>query len=686
MTHGQAQLRHAELAEELRQHDHRYYVEAKPIIADGEYDRLYRQLLDLEQQFPELVTPESPSQRVAGRPVQEFKPVKHLTPMMSLDNTYSQEEVRQFVQRVRKLLAREQLEWVVEPKIDGVAVSLRYEDGKLVLGATRGDGTTGDDVTANLRTIRTVPLNLRQPGPSGTIPTLLEVRGEVYLPIASFKQVNAQRLAAHEEPFANPRNAAAGSLKQLDPRIVAKRALAMFAYSLGQVEGAEVPAQHADMLQWLHALGFRTPEKTWVCQDEGQLLNAIQELDQRRHEFAYQTDGAVLKLNSIPLRARLGATAKAPRWAIAYKFEAEQAETTLEDVSIQVGRTGALTPVAHLAPVHVSGTVVKRATLHNEDQMRRLDVRIGDTVTIQKAGEIIPEVVGVVLHKRTGNERIFTFPRTCPECGTAVSRTGLGGEEVVWRCPNYDCSAQIRGRIEHWCSRGAMDVEGGGEVLVRQLVERALVRDVADLYALDIVQVASLERMGQKSAQNFLDGVQASKKQDLWRVLFGLGIMHVGAGVAKALARHVSDLDALAQMDQVQLSKAEDVGEVIAHSVHRWFREPHNRQLIEKLRGAGINFQSALAQRSEEAGSLAGKTLVLTGTLPTLTREQATEQIEAAGGKVSSSVSKKTQYVVAGTDAGSKLEKARQLGVRVIDEAQLLTLLQRPSARLGHRR
>ena len=673
MTHAEAAIRHAALADEIRKHDHLYYVRAAPVLSDREYDRLYQELAALEQRFPDLATPASPTQRVGGEPVKEFKPVRHLAPMMSLDNTYSQGEVRQFLERVRKLLPREELDWVVEPKIDGVAVSLRYEDGKLALGATRGDGLTGDDITANLRTIRGIPLDLKasRQGATVIVPPVMEVRGEVYLPFDRFNRVNAERLANNEEPFANPRNAAAGSLKQLDPRIAAKRGLDIVVYSLGFVEGAEGPSRHSDALIWFKALGFKTSERFWICQDANDLFAAIDEIDQIRRDLPYQTDGAVLKLNSVALRARVGATAKAPRWAIAYKYEAEQAETKLLDITVQVGRTGALTPVALLEAVQVSGTVVRRATLHNEDQIRRLDARIGDTVTIRKAGEIIPEVVGVVLHKRADGGKVYQFPRTCPECGGKVSRTGYGGEEVAWRCVNHDCPAQIRGRLEHWCSRGAMDIEGGGEVLVRQLVQKGLARDVADLYSLSVGQVAGLERMGEKSAQNFINALQESKSRDLWRLIFGLGIVHVGAGVAKALARHFPTLDALAAAGPDTLSKIDDVGDVIAGSVEQWFNSPTNQQLIARLREAGLNFRSELHQTAKStSGALTGKTFVLTGTLPSLTREEAAARIEALGGKVSGSVSKKTDYVLAGSDAGSKLEKARQLGITIIDERQ----------------
>jgi DNA ligase (NAD+) len=671
MTLKEATERHQELADFVRRADYAYYVEARPITSDREYDKIYRELVDLEQQFPQLITPDSPTQRVGGQPLTEFKPVQHLAPMMSLDNTYSEGEVRAFVQRVQRLLPHEKLQWVLEPKIDGVAISLRYENGLFTIGATRGDGTTGDDITANLKTIRSIPLRLKA---AGEAPQLLEVRGEVYLPLKSFQKINAERLANNEEPFANPRNAAAGSLKQLDPRIPARRGLDIVLYGVGQIEGAERKPRHSENLDWLRSLGFKVPEKYWCCHNEAEVMTAIKELDTLRKNFAYQTDGAVIKLDDVKLREKAGATSKAPRWAIAYKYQSEQAETKLLDISIQVGRTGALTPVAELQPVLLSGTTVKRASLHNEDQIRRLDVKIGDTVTIEKAGEIIPQVVGVVLTKRTGEERPFHFPKNCPECGKPVSRSGLAGEDVAWRCTNPECPAKIRGLIEHWCNRNAMDVEGGGEVLVRQLVESKLVRDVADLYSLTTDQVAGLERMGRKSAQNFIDGIQQSKERDLWRVIHGLGIFHVGEGVAKVLARSFPSLDDLAGATREQINAVEDIGEVIAASVHEWLREPRNAETIAKLQSAGVNFKSSL-YKATASGPLTGKTFVITGTLPTLKRDEAKALVENAGGKVAGSVSKNTDYVVVGEDAGSKLDKARTLGVKTISEAELLELL-----------
>jgi DNA ligase (NAD+) len=702
MNSSEAKGRHAQLVEEIRRHDYAYYVLAQPTISDREYDRLYHELLDLENQFPVLVTPDSPTQRVGGEPLEKFKQVQHRLPMLSLDNTYSQEEVREFVNRVQRLLPDEKLDWIVEPKVDGVAINLRYEEGVFTCGSTRGDGTTGDDITANLKTIRSIPIRLHQGAAGlanarasifasldhermrksqvsrGRAPSLLEVRGEVYLTKAGFEKLNAERRAAGEEEFANPRNAAAGSLRQLDPRVVATRPLDIVVYALGLVEGApDQPQQQDEMLAWLKSFGFKTPGRTWHCESAEGLIVAIDELDRVRRSFPYETDGAVIKLNSFAQRERAGFTSKAPRWSIAYKYAAEQAETLLKGITVQVGRTGALTPVAELEPVFLAGSTISRATLHNEDYIRQKDIHIGDTVKIEKAGEVIPAVVDVVLARRKGKETSFHFPTTCPECGSKVSRApGIveGDEGVVWRCLNPDCPAQVRGRIEHWCARGAMDIEGGGEVLVRQLVQAGLVSDVADLYKLKLSEVAGLERMGEKSARNFFEGIAASKQRDLWRLLFGLGILHVGAGVAKALGRGFATLDDIFAASVDQLTDCEDVGEVIAQSVVQWHGDPRNRRLVERLRAAGLNFNSQLYLPKAKAGPLAGKTFVLTGTLPNLKREEAAARIEAAGGKVSGSVSKKTNYVVAGAEAGSKLDKAQKLGVKIIDEAELLRL------------
>jgi len=679
MTLEEARKRHAQLAEEIRKHDYHYYVLAQPLISDEEYDRLYRELAELERRFPELVAPDSPTQRVGGEPLKEFPPVRHAAPMLSLDNTYSVGELREFVRRVQRLLSGEELEWCVEPKIDGVAVSLRYERGLLARGATRGDGTTGDDITANIKTIRSVPLRIPSaPNAAAAPPEVLEARGEVFMPRKAFEELNERRRRNGEEPFANPRNAAAGTLKQLDPKVVASRPLDVAIYAVGEVRGGEAPPTQDGLLRWLAELGFKTPGWHRVCREFDELLQAIEELDRIRRDLPYDTDGAVVKLNRIDLRARCGATSKAPRWAIAFKYAAERAQTRLLNITVQVGRTGALTPVAELEPVFLAGSTISRATLHNEEEIRRKDIRIGDLVVVEKAGEVIPAVVEAAHSARTGKEKVFRFPRRCPECGGPLSRQSLSGEEgVIWRCVNRRCPAQIRGRLEHWCRRDAMDIEGAGDVLIAQLVEKGLARDPADLYALAAPQVAALERMGEKSARNFLRAVEESKKRDLWRLIHGLGILHVGAGAAKALARRYATLDDLARAPKEELEQIEDIGPVIAQSVYDWFRDPENRELIERLRKAGLNFRSALCRTAAEDAPLAGKTFVLTGTLPHMSREEATRLIEESGGRVASSVSRKTDYVVAGENPGSKLEKAQRLGVSVVDEAGLLEMIGR---------
>lgn len=704
MTLQEAKKRHKELVEEINRHNYAYYVLARPVISDREYDKLYRELVEIEKAFPELVTPDSPTQRVGGEPLKEFKPYKHGVPMMSLDNTYSPGEVMEFVGRVKRALGTVELEWVVEPKIDGVAVSLRYENGILTVGATRGDGETGDDITENIKTIKSVPLKIPVlpevakesargkknddpmllPGFEENefkIPQTIEVRGEVYMPLEGFERLNKEQEAIGGEKFANPRNAAAGSLKQLDPRIVAQRPLDTIFYGLGLVVKQDanvyVPETQIQLIEWLKRMGFKTPERVWVCRNEKELIDAINELDNVRHSFKYETDGAVIKLNSFELRERCGTTAKAPKWAIAYKYAAERAMTILKGITVQVGRTGALTPVAELEPVELAGSTISRATLHNEEEIRRKDVRIGDTVIIEKAGEVIPAVVGVVFEKRTGNEKVFEFPRVCPECGSIISKSSVGGEEgVIWRCVNEDCPAKIRGRIEHWCSRGAMDIEGAGEVLVAQLVNQGLVKDVADLYKLTVPEVAQLERMGEKSATNFINAINESKKRDLWRLIYGLGILHVGAGVAKELARHFATLDDLMNASKDEIDAIPDIGDVIAESIFQWFSDNRNRELIERLRKTGLNFKSSLYQpESRRANVLSGKTFVLTGELDSMTREEAKAKIESLGGKVTSSVSKKTTYVVAGKNPGSKYDKAKELSVPILNEEEFLKLL-----------
>jgi DNA ligase (NAD+) len=676
MTEGETQSRHRELVSMIRRHDHAYYVQAKPAISDHEYDRLYKELVDLERRYPSYITPDSPTQRVGGLPLEGFETVAHTVPMMSLDNTYSQDELIGFINRVQKLLPEEKLGWTVEPKVDGVAVSLRYEEGKLVCGATRGDGASGDDITSNLRTLRSIPFQLDSS--KASIPRVIEVRGEVFMPRAGFLRLNKRRLEQGEEAFANPRNATAGSLKMLDPKIVAQRPLDIVIYGVGQVEtdGVGFPDSQIKLLTYFQDIGLPAPAKVWTCHNAESLRGVLNELDELRHDLDYETDGAVIKLDDISLRDRIGSTAKAPRWAIAYKFAAEQAETKLKTIFIQVGRTGALTPVAELEPVLVSGSTVSRATLHNADEIQRKDIREGDSVVIEKAGEIIPAVVRVILEKRLPDSVPYAFPTACPECGSnAMKQESSGVMGAVWRCPNPECPAQIRGRLEHWCSRKAMNVEGGGAALIEQLVVRNLVKDVADLYHLSHAQVVSLERMADKSANNFLEGIQESKSRELWRVLFGLGILHVGAGVAKKLARHFETIRDLMQSSVEELIALDEIGEIIADSLVHWFAQESNQKLIHRLETAGLAMKSSLFTEAANQHSLSGSSWVLTGTLPNLTRQEATEKIEAVGGKVSGSVSKKTSFVLAGESAGSKLQKAQKLGIQIVDEAGFIALL-----------
>jgi len=653
--------RHAALVAEIRRHDRAYYEEAAPTISDQEYDRLYRELLDLEEAHPGLRTADSPSQRVGGAPLAHFTTVEHALPMQSLDNTYSAAELEEFVDRIQRALEGEELSFVIEPKIDGVAVSVRYERGQFVQGLTRGDGQRGDDITANLRTIRMLPLAIE------TDAEVLEVRGEVYYPRAAFDKLNRQREAAGEALFANPRNAAAGTLKQLDSRLVAKRPLAIVLYGPGELKGVSCATQE-EFLHLIKKAGLPAPEKTWFCQTKAALLAAVEELDTERRKFSYATDGAVVKLNAWRLRAALGATSKAPRWAIAYKYSAEKAVTTLEGVTFQVGRTGTITPVAELKPVLLAGTTVARATLHNFEEIKRKDIRLGDHVLVEKAGEVIPAVLGAVIEARTGKEKAIEPPEQCPACATTPAWDG-----IFLRCPNRACPAQTQRKLQHFAQRGAMDIDGMGESLVEQLVEADLVKDPADFYHLTPVQLAGLERMAEKSAQNVIDGIAASKKQDLWRLIFGLGILHVGAGSARALAAHFGSMEKLAMATQEDLLAIRDVGAVVAESIVTWFAGEENRRLLERLREAGVNLHAHQSERRATSTTFAGQTFVLTGTLSE-PRETVADRIRAAGGKVASSVSKKTSYVVAGENAGSKLEDARRLGVTVLTEAELAKL------------
>jgi DNA ligase (NAD+) len=658
---SKAAQRHRELAEQIRKLDRAYYEEAQPLVSDQEYDLLYRELLDLEVAHPELRTADSPSQRMGGAPLPHFTSVAHAIPMQSLDNTYSATELEAFVDRIQKELANEKLGFVIEPKIDGVAVSVRYEKGKFIQGLTRGDGQMGDDVTANLRTIKNLPLAIKNHAP------VLEVRGEVYYPRAAFDKLNRQREAAGEATFANPRNAAAGTLKQLDSMLVAKRPLSIVLYGPGELRGVECATQQ-EWLKLIAKAGLPVPEKTWFATTKAELLAAVEELDRARKNFSYATDGAVVKLNEWRLRNALGATSKAPRWAIAYKYSAEKAVTTLEGVTFQVGRTGVITPVAELKPVLLAGTTVSRATLHNFEEIKRKDIRIGDHVTVEKAGEVIPAVLGAVVEARTGKEKAIEPPKKCPAC-----ETELGWDGIFLRCPNRSCPAQTQRKIQHFAQRGAMDIDGMGESLVAQLVEANLTKDPADLYQLTLEQLSGLERMAEKSAQNVLDGTEASKKADLWRLIFGLGILHVGAGAARALAGHFGTLETIEKATEEELCDVRDIGGVVAKSIVTWFAQEENRELLRRLREAGVNTKARQTAARTGGTKLAGKTFVLTGTLSE-PRENIKERIIAAGGKVSSSVSKKTDYVVAGENAGSKLDDAQRLGVKILNERQLAEL------------
>nr|MBA3273891.1 NAD-dependent DNA ligase LigA [Chthoniobacterales bacterium] len=624
-------------------------------------------LLDLEQQFPQLATPDSPTRRVGSAPLKAFQQVTHRAPMLSLDNTYSEDEVVDFHRRLERLLPNEKIPVVIEPKVDGVALSLLYENGVLRYAATRGDGTVGDDITQNVRTIRSVPTQLK-----GEAPALLEVRGEVFMDKQGFAKLNAERQEAGLPTFANPRNSAAGSLKQLDPAITAQRPLGIVCYGTGAVAGLEIQ-QHSELFPLLRKFGLPATKWWRIATSVEETLAAIRELDQVRHDYAYQTDGAVVKVDQFAQREVLGFTAKSPRWAIAYKYEAERVETRLHDILIQVGRTGVLTPVAALEPVFVSGSTVARATLHNEDEIRRKDIRIGDVVLLEKAGEVIPAVVGVRTDLRTGTESEFQMPTNCPECGSVVQKDE---GQVAIRCVNAQCPAQVRRRIEHFASRGAMDIEGLGEAMVGQLVGRGLLRDVSDVYSLNVAKLSSLERVGEKSLANLLEAIERSKTRPLWRLIFALGILHVGVSSSRALADHFRSIDALMDSSVDELQRICDVGEVVGHSIHAFFQEAANRELLQRLGQAGLRMldDSPRSSAPDAASPFAGSTWVLTGTL-SQPRDEIAEVIISRGGKVSGSVSKKTDYVLAGEEAGSKLDKAQKLGLRIVSEAEFRQLL-----------
>ncbi len=666
------------LRAEIERHNRLYYVAAAPEISDRDYDALLHRLEALEKQFPELALPDSPTRRVGGEPLKEFRNVRHTVPMISLANTYNKEELVEFDGRVRKLLGDTPYSYVLEPKIDGVAISLRYEKGVLVRAVTRGDGTTGDDVTANIRTIHSIPLRLtsvdeaslprgQRQDAASTIPAVLEVRGEVYMTRDGFIKLNEERQEAGLEPFANPRNACAGSLKQLDPKIVAARPLDAVFYGLG--ECSENFSTHEKMLATLTQYGVRITPKYWPCPEIYEVLEKLDVLASLKHSFPFEMDGGVIKINQRDLYEQLGSTAKSPRWAVAYKYEPEQAETLLKEITIQIGRTGVLTPVAELEPVQLAGTVVKRATLHNEDEIKRKDIRVGDRVIVEKAGEIIPAVVRVVTEKRTGKEKPFDMQAACHVLGiNPVKNEG----EVAWRIDDLHHPAMLKRWLTYFASRSGMDIEGLGESIVEQIVDAGLVESPADLYDLKKAQLLGLEGFKEKKAQNLIDGIEASKSRPFDRILFALGIRHVGSGSARVLAQNFADIEKLMAADVETLEQIRDIGPVVGKSIIEFFQTPENRQLIERLRTAGVNFAQTAKSASDE---FAGLTFVLTGTMESLSRDEAGEQIRARGGSVSSSVSKNTSYVVAGDKAGSKLAKAEELNVTVLDEAAFMKLL-----------
>jgi DNA ligase (NAD+) len=650
------------LRQTIRHHDHLYYVLDKPQISDRDYDALYRKLKDLEDAHPGLITPDSPTQRVGGQPVKEFPTVKHIVPMLSMDNTYSADEIREFDKRVKKNLNGRSVEYVVELKFDGVSMSLLYENGSWVRGATRGDGVEGDDVSNNLKTIRAIPMAFRDNVKK--VPKLAEVRGEVYMTKKGFEEINREKGKKGEELFANPRNAAAGSLKLLDPRIVATRHLNIYAYGLGHCEGMDLKT-HEEVLEYLKEAGFRVNPHYKVCKSAEEVIDYCDSWGSKRSKEECDIDGMVLKVNDLSQREMLGVTAKSPRWAIAYKFPAEKALTEVKDIIVQVGRTGAITPVAILAPVHLSGTTVSRATLHNFDEIERLDVKIGDHVYVEKSGEIIPKVLCVDKGKRTGRERPFAIPVKCPACSSKLVREK---EEVALRCENAGCPAQIKEMVLHFASRDAMNIENMGEAIAGQLVDKKLVRDYGDIYYLKFDDVNGLDRMADKSARNLIDAIGKSKANDLHRLIFALGIRHVGEHAAWVLAGHFGSIDALSRAAAEELTAVHEIGPVMAESIYQFFRSDENRKILKKLEKAGLNMSQAV--QAKKTGALAGKSIVVTGSLRAFTRSGIEDLIRKLGGNPSSSVSKNTDMLVAGEEPGSKLDKARALGVRIITEEE----------------
>jgi DNA ligase (NAD+) len=671
MDPNQARQRMETLRAELHRHNHLYYAKAAPVISDREFDALLKELADLERAFPQFDDPTSPTRRVGGAPQNEFASVTHREPMMSLDNTYDEADLREFDARVHKLLPGRTVTYILEPKVDGVSISLHYERGALVLGATRGDGTTGDDITANLKTIRALPLKLT----GDPIPDFIEVRGEAFLPIEGFTRLNAQREQAGEPLFANPRNATAGSLKQLDPSITATRPLSAVCYAIGDMTG-DRPATHADELHLLKRLGLPIPADWWISRTIDEVIRHAGELQAREKDLPYQIDGCVIKVNERDAWKPLGATAKAPRYAIAFKYAHEQASTLLRAITVQVGRTGILTPVAELEAVFLAGSTIARATLHNEDEIKRKDIRIGDTVVIEKAGQVIPAVVAVDLARRPPGAQPFDLHAhvggRCPSCGGPIERDP---EFVAWRCENTSCPAQLKRTLRHFASKAAMDIEGLGEVLVNQLVDAGLVTTAADLYALTAEQLAGLDRMGAKSAANVAAAIGESRRRPLWRLLHGIGIPHVGEGAARRLATAFRSMATLRNASPEQLEAVPDVGAIMAAAIHHFFQHPRNAALIDALADAGVAMEDTETPAAAVDHPLSGKTVVVTGTLSNYSRDGIKDALRALGAVVTDSVSKKTDLLIAGEAAGSKLDKAHKLNIRVVTDAELETLL-----------